>query len=104
MNTFFTIMGIIFSVILVLVALYYIIPMVCNLFKEHINPTMTNLWVGLFGVRKSMKGNCLKAWNNWYTNHPGTRHHFHSNRHLKKFAYIQFLKQVRKEIHENINK
>ena len=104
MNTFFTIMGVIFSVILVVIALYYIIPIIYHFFKKHISPTMSNLWMGLFGVSKSLKGNCLDAWNKYYAHHPGTQHNFHNNTHLKKFAYIQFLKQVRKEIYASQNK
>lgn len=102
MNTFFTVMGVIFSAILILTAIYYIIPMICRFFVKHVNPTMTNLWIGLFGIPKSMKGRCLDVWNKWYANKPGARHHFHSNRHLKKFAYVQFLKEVRREIHDSL--
>lgn len=103
MNTFFTIMGVIFSCILILVALYFIIPVVYYFFKNHVNPTISNLLIGIFGVNKAMKGKCLDVWNNAYANHYTYRHHFHSNRCLKKFAYIQFLKEVRKEIHASQN-
>lgn len=93
-------MGVIFTALIVLAGLYVLIPTTVWFFKNHIKPTLANLRVGLFGMKKTEKGHYLEAWNNWYSDRPDIRKHFHSNKHLKKFAYKRFLKEVRREIHE----
>lgn len=100
MTTFFTILGYIFASLIVLAGLYFIIPTTVWFFKKHIKPTLNNLRIGLFGMKKAEKGHYLEAWNKWYSDRPGIRKHFHSSKHLKKFAYKRFLKEVRREIHE----
>lgn len=100
MNTFFYISGIAFWVILLVVALYFVIPYAFEFFKK-IGSAISNLWFYIFGFKAfkwCRENNMADVYFSKYAYRPGVRARWHSRKGFRRLAYIRLLKMAKHDL------
>ena len=99
MTNFFYISGIIFWTAVVIIGLYFLIPMVWNFLKP-VGAAISNIKFYFFGAKWLNDVNCAEIYFNKYRYRSGVLAHWRSRKGFRRLAYARFLKEARKDMSE----